>query len=91
MVHRYNLPGVGDLARIVWGLSRAPVPWFAIRLDIHACCTCGGVTILEILGYDVQLFHAPESLEIEVSILVVEAQYLIWCIVFSYLFLLSLK
>ena len=83
MVHRYNLPGVGDLARIVWGLSGAPIPWFASRLGIHSYCACGGVTLYKLLGYDAQLCHALEALQRKVSIIVVEAQELSFCIVCS--------
>ena len=44
------------------------------RIYIHACHTCGGVILFELLVDDTQLLHAPESLEREVYILVVEVQ-----------------
>ena len=62
------------MARLVWDLSGAPIPSFAIRLGTHACCTRGGVILFELLGDDSQLCHAPEALGREVFILVVEAQ-----------------
>ena len=71
MVHRDYLPRVGDLARLVWGISRAPTPWFASRIGVNTCCTYGGVTLFKLLGYDAQLFHASEALEREVYMLVV--------------------
>ena len=91
MVHQDYLPRVGDFARLERGISGSPTPWFASRLGIHACHTCGGVTLLELLWYEAQLCHAPEALEREVPILVVEAQLFSWCIVCSALFLLRLK
>ena len=54
---------VGELAKIVWGLSGSTTLWYEIRIGIHACHTFGGVTLLELLGDDSQLFHAPEALE----------------------------
>ena len=72
MVHRDYLLMVGYLARLVWGISGAPMPWSTSRLGIHSCLTCGGVTLFEILGYDAQLCHASGALEREVSITVVE-------------------
>ena len=68
------MPRVGDLEILVWGLSGLPTPWFTSRLGIHACHTRWGVTLFELLGDDAQLCHAPEALEREVSIFVVEAQ-----------------
>ena len=74
MVHIDYLPRVGDLERLGWIISVTPMPWIVSRLCINAFCTYGGVTLFKILGDDAQLFHAPEVLEREVSILVVEAQ-----------------
>ena len=51
----------------------------------------GGVKICKLIGDYAQLCHAPDALEIEVSILVVEAQEFSCCIVCSYLLLLILK
>ena len=62
------------MKRLVWGISGAPTTWFASRLGIHACHTCGVVTLFELLEYDAQIVHVPEALEIKVSILVVEEQ-----------------
>ena len=85
------MPRVGDLVRLVWGLSGAPTPWFASKLVIHTCHTFGGVTLFELIGDDTQLFHASEVLEREVSILVVEAQEFSYCIVCSDFLLLRLN
>ena len=68
------MPRIGDLERLGWGISGAPTPWFASILGIHACHTCGVVTLFELLGVDAQFFHAPEALERELFILVVEVQ-----------------
>ena len=62
------------MAILLWGLPGVPTPCFAIRLGIHACHTCRGVTLFELLEGDAQLCHALEALEREVPILVVEAQ-----------------
>ena len=59
---------------LVLGIYKAPMPWFISRLGIHACCACGGVTFFKSIREDAQLFHAPEALERDVSILVAEAQ-----------------
>ena len=67
------MPRVGDLERLGWGLYGAPTPWFASILGIHACHTCGVVTLFELLGGDDQLSHVPGVIEREVSIIVVEA------------------
>ena len=55
MVYRDFLPPVGDLVRLVWGLSGALTPSFASRLGVNACYTCGGVTLYKILDDDDQL------------------------------------
>ena len=91
MVHQDYLLRVGELAMLVWGSFGDPMPWFASRLGIHAFCTRGGVTLFELFGDDAKLFHAPEALRREVSILVVEAQEFSYCIVCSDFLLLRLK
>ena len=82
---------IDDLERLVSGLSGAPTPWFTSRIVIHACHRCGGIKLFELLGDDSKLCHAPEALEREASILVVEAQELSYCIDCSDVLLLRLK